>query len=353
LLVTALGALKGKHPSVVLAAILLASTLKVTAWVPACFIAGVLLYQAPSLWRRILLVGLIAIAYNLGFFIHHFLGTPLPTGDFAAMEGSARTLGWFARFAYAYLGHWLLPGDYTFNVPVGGFDGGGIDGLGPVFRALTWLSLALLIAFYKRLKPWRPILFICWGSSLCVSTLYMGYARYVPLIYLAVMLPLICLAPRLATIPALLVCLMPMAWIGWRLVLITERLTVFDPTHTASLSSETYNIRCHAREMGVPLASNDLRSQGAFIPSGSLMYAYAPNEAITPFPAIPRTYDRDQRLLPVTQKIDSVAAYLLTDWLPWSLCNLHRLGVASLRYRVRAALTFPRGSYDTPTVNHR
>lgn len=348
LLVTALGALKGKQLNLTLAALLVASTLKVTAWAPAVFIAGILLYQHPRQWKRIFITGLAAIVYNIGFFITLFSGESLPTADFAAMEGSARSLGWVARFAYAYLGHWLVPGEFQFNVPIGGFDGGGIDGLGPIFRLLTWISIGCTIAFYKRLKPWVPLLIVCWGSAFCVSTLYMGYARYVPLIYLAIMFPFILLAPRLSLVPAALICAIPFVWIGWRVILITERLTVLDPAHTEAISSNTYNLRCVAREMEIPLVAHNEN----FIPSASLMYAYLPREEAHVFPAIPRTYERDQRLRPFNQKMDDVAGYVIQEWLPWSFCNLHHLAFSSLRYRFKASLTFPRGKYDASSSNN-
>lgn len=349
LLVTALGAILGRQLNLALAAMLVASTFKVTAWIPSLFMAGVLLYQYPRYWRRILAIGIIAIVYNLGFFIQHFSGEALPSSDFAAMKGPARALSWGARFVYAYLGHWLIPGNFNFNVPVGGFDGGGIDGLGPIFRCLTWISIGITLLLHKRLKPYFLILFICWGSSLCIPTLYMGYARYVPCIYLAVMLPFILLIPRLSFIPAILVCFLPLAWIGWRIILISERLFVLDPSHTECITSDVYNLQCVAREMSMPLKTF---SDETLQPSGSLMYAYRHHRDIMPFPAIPRTYQYDQRLRPAHQKIADVAQYIGAVWLPWSLCNLHKLGMAAIHYRFKSSFTFPRGKYDTQPLKH-
>lgn len=349
LLLTALGAMRSRETYLALAALLVACTFKMSAWMPATVIAAVLLYQDPRRAPKIILTGIAAMLYNLPFFIHFFGGQALPTPDFAAMDDAARSLGWFARFAYAYLGHWILPGEYVFNVPMGGFDGGGIDGLGPFFRFMVWGSIALQVIFFKRLKSWWTVLLVGWVSVCCMPTLYVGYARYVPLFYVSVMLPFLLLAPRLTLVPAGLICAMPLAWLGWRCVLISERLTLLDPEVTVAVSSDLYNVRCALREAGFTPTEQTPQMR----PSASLMYYTLPREGVDAFPHCLRDTTLNQRLTPATDKARAIAPFVLQQWFPWCMTHLHKLFIASLSYRVKCFVTFPRGKYDSPNIDPR
>ena len=315
-----------------LGAALLACWLKQTAWVPAFFVFVVLLRahprHIPKTLGAMLAVGVLMIP-----FVRSVLSGRVSTDDFTGMDATARAMGYWARQAYAYLGHWLVPGPAPrFNVPVGGADGGGIDGLGPVFRIAVWAALAVMLLCRKRLSGWGTVMLVCWAGVLTVPTLYIGYARYTPLIYPAVMLPLVLVFPRLAMIPAALVCAMPAAWIGWRVMRSTENLYALSPAVTAVHATD-YNVRCGFRDR--------LSETPQPILSGSLVYSYA---GTGDFPPMPRAAE-GQRLTPAAEKARGMLRYAVAEWLPYAVSHLPETALQTVRYRWRL-LTAPRGESD-------
>lgn len=313
LLLTALGALQAKQPYLVLASILVASSLSLFAWGPSLLIVGYLLYQYPHLWKRITLVVLIGCLYNLGFFIHLFTNTSLPANTLCDCK----------------------------------FMGDGIHDFGVLFRLFIWLSLILTMIYRQHLKTWQPILLICWGSLLCIPMSYMGDMNATPFIYPVAILPFILLKPRLSALIAVPICFVPIICVGWHLILITEFLTVFNTDHTEMIASDMYNIRCVAREVNLTLASND----ESFTPSGLKMYTYKPHKGIDAFPAFP--HNNEPHSPSTTPHFTAIIDYGVTTWTPWCLSHLHELVFASIKYRVRSALSFPRGIHDAATINHR
>ncbi len=335
LLLTALISLRARNTFwLPLLSIALACTFKTTAWIPAAFIGLVLLRNHPRQWLKLagaavvvaLLVLPTLLAINRGALNAISL-------DFLTMNDAAREMGYFARLAYAYVGHWTTSTAPAFGVPIGGFAGGGIDGLGPAFRVVLGLSFLTLLLWRKHFKGWGEILLLAWGSVLVMPTLYIGYSRYVPLLYVAGMLPLIVRFPRLSVVPAVLLCAMPFGWMCWRIMLSTENVTVFH--HAEAVHSELYNLRCAYRPLLVDAPQATL--------SGSLAYTYAPIET---FPAMPRSVEVDNRLTPGADKARAMAHYALSDWLPWMVTHLHCYLYDTAEYRFRTLMTFPRGTDD-------
>lgn len=333
LLLTAALALRDRTAyALPLGAALLACWLKQTAWIPAFFVFVVLLRahprHIPKTLGTMLAVGVLMIP-----FVRSVLSGRVSTDDFTGMDATARAMGYWARQAYAYLGHWLVPGPAPrFNVPVGGADGGGIDGLGPVFRIAVWAALAVMLLCRKRLSGWGTVMLVCWAGVLTVPTLYIGYARYTPLIYPAVMLPLVLAFPRLAVVPAALVCAMPAAWIGWRVMRSSENLYALSPAVTAVHATD-YNVRCGFRDR--------LSETPQPILSGSLVYSYA---GTGDFPPMPRAAG-DHRLTPAAEKARGMLRYAVAEWLPYAVSHLPETALQTVRYRWRL-LTAPRGESD-------
>jgi hypothetical protein len=348
LLLTALGALQAKQPYLVLASILVASSLSLFAWGPSLLIVGYLLYQYPHLWKRITLVVLIGCLYNLGFFIHLFTDASLPTSTFTTViDGDIQTVHWLGRLIHTYFVPYFIPETYANTLCYCKFMGDGMHNFGVLFRLFIWLSLILTMIYRQHLKTWLPILLICWGSLLCIPMSYMGDMNATPFIYPVAILPFILLKPRLSALIAVPICFVPIICVGWRLILITEFLTVFDTDHTEMIASDMYNVRCVAREMDLTLTSND----ESFTPSGLKMYTYKPHKDIDAFPAFPHNNERHPPS--TTPHFTTIIDYGVTAWTPWCLSHLHELVFASIKYRVRSALSFPRGIHDAATINHR
>ncbi len=333
LLLTALFAHRAGDFRLSVVALVVACTFKTTAWLPAAFVGLLLLRDWPRRWGWLALAAAVtgAIVFPT---LRALAGGSLSaiSADFLGMDAAAREMGYWPRLAYAYLGHWLVPGDPRFNVATGGIDGGGVDGLGPVFRLAVWASLAVLALYRRRLAGWGGTLLAAWGSVLAMPTLYIGYARYAPLLYVAVMLPLVLTVRRTAVLVAVLVCAMPAAWVGWRLMLASENLTA--QRHAETVRSDVYNVRCAFRGRLVAEPQPTL--------AGNLSYTYRG----TDFPPMPRTLAVDNRLTPASDKARGMAAYALGTWLPWACRHLPTLAADWAAYRFDTFMTFPRGTYD-------
>lgn len=333
LLLTAALALRDRTAyALPLGAALLACWLKQTAWIPTFFILLVLLRSHPRHIPKTLAAGL-TVGVLMIPFVRAVASGLVSTADFYDMDETAKAMGYWARQIYAYLGHGLIPGPTPqFNVPVGGGDGGGVDGLGPFFRLTVWAFLAVLLFCRRRLTGWGTVILVCWAGVLTVPTVYIGYARYTPLVYPAVMLPLLLAFPRLAVVPAALVCAMPAAWIGWRVMRSSENLYALSPAVTA-VHADGYNVRCAFRDR--------LADEPQPILSGSLAYTYA---GTGDFPPMPRAAG-DHRLTPAAEKARGMLRYAVAEWLPYAVSHLPETALQTVRYRWHL-LTAPRGESD-------
>lgn len=336
LLLIALFTLRERRFWLPLLASAIASTYKTSAWVPTLLVALVLFRNAPRRWWQLGMVGavtLLVVAPTLRLVLGG--GLDAISGDFLACSNeTAKAMGHLARLAYVHLGHWTTPLQPTLGTHAGGVDGLSSDGFGPVFRSLTWLSFALLPLFRRRFSGWWETLLLAWASVALVPTLYVGYARYVPLLYLAGALPTVLLAPRLAIPFALWLLVLPAGMLGWRLALSSEALMVAG--HATAVHSESYNIRSTFRSR--------LTSKPQPHESGCLLYSYAMPQGI--FPPMPRKVYPGIEKVPSTQKIGEVTDYALHEWLPWALTHPHTYLHEIARFRWRAFTTFPRGATD-------
>lgn len=333
LLLTAAVALRDRTAyALPLGAALLACYLKQTAWIPTFFILAVLLRHHPRRMLRTVGAG-VAVAVLMIPFLRATASGLVSTADFYGMDETAKSMGYWARQIYAYLGHWLIPGPAPqFNVAVGGGDGGGVDGLGPFFRLSVWISLGILLFCRRCLNGWGAVLLVCWAGVLTVPTVYIGYARYAPLVYPAVMLPLALRFPRLAVLPAVLVCAMPAAWVGWRVMRSSENLYALSPAVTA-VHADGYNVRCGFRGRLAEVPQPTL--------AGSLAYTYT---GTGEFPPMPRGTG-DQRLIPAFVKARGLIHYAFAEWLPYALSHLPEMALQTVRYRW-SLLISPRGETD-------
>ncbi len=316
-----------------LLAMALACTFKTTAWIPSLLMTLVLLRNQPRNALKVIGVfGFVAVCVLPTLMMLARGGVEMLSADFREMNEVARAMGYWARLAYAYVGHWTVAGTPTFNVPMGGIDGGGMDGLGPVFRVLLVCALGILLLRRTAFRGWWESLIIIFGSVLAVPTLYIGYARYVPLLYLAGMLPLVIKYPRCALVPWVLLCAMPCAWMGWRILLATETITV--QAHASAVQSDLYNVRAAFRSQLTEIVQPTL--------SGSLAYTYAG----THFPAVPRAQGVNHRLMPATEKARGMVSYIVTTWAPWALQHFPELIYETAVYRIKQLMHFPRGAGD-------
>ncbi len=334
LLVIALFALRARHFWMTLAAIAVAMTCKSTAWIPGVLIGGCLLWQFPRRWPTLAVVA-VAVLALLFPTLRMMAGGGLTTisEDFLGADAAAKSLGYLGRMVYFYLGHWLVPGDFGFNVHIGGVDGAGMDGLGAVARVVVWPSLIGLWVWRKHLSGWWLTVLLAWGSVLLMPTLYVGYGRYVPLGYLALLLPFVVRCPKVSVMLSAVFAAMPLVWCLWRMALAMECAQVV--AAGGPVQSEWYNVRAGFRSCGVPLVE-----QPQAVHSSSGVYTYAAAD----FPPIPPNTPRG-RLVPAGQKARYLLDYIRSEALPWFFTHAHTtlFEVARIRWHW---LTSPRGVHD-------
>lgn len=311
-----------------------AAIFKTSAWIPCGLIALVLLRNHPRNWWKLLLMGIATLIYcypTLRMILKG--GLSAISSDFSCANEAAQQMGYWARLAYVYIGHWTTAAQPYFGAHMGGVDGGGVDGLGPLFRVAVMGSIVVLICCRKRLQTWWMPLLIAWGSILVMPTAYIGYARYVPWLYPAVMLPLLVVLPRLSLIASGLLCVMPALWLGWRVALSTEYVRV--ATYATAVSSEVYNVRCAFRDklVATPQPTS----------SGSLVYNY--QMEATYFPPMPRVWRSDLKQVAPLEKVNEVRRYALQEWLPWAIRHLPEYLIDVLRLRWQWFM-MPRGVTD-------
>lgn len=318
-----------------LAALAVGATFKTTAWVPGAVIGAMLLWRFPRRWWQ---VGLAALGVAVVVFPTLRLvatgGLGEISEDFLGADAAARSLGWLGRTAYFYLGRWLVPGDFDFNVHIGGVDGAGMDGLGALARVLVWPSLAILLVWRRRFGGWWALLAAAWLSTLLMPTLYVGYGRYVPLAYVALTLPFAVRFPTLSVCASLAMGALPAAWVAWRVLLSMEFAQV--AAAGAPVSSGWYNVRAAFRSCGVPVAEEPQPT-----PTASNLYTYQAAD----FPAFPGHDVPRNRMVPSGEKARSARDYALHAFLPWALTHPHvyLANVARIRWRW---LVSPRGEHD-------
>lgn len=334
LLLIALFALKDRRFWLTLTAIAVAATYKTSAWLPGALLGAALLWRFPRKWPHFVWMGLGVTAIVFPTLRMMFSGgLSNISSDFLGADAAAKDLGRLARLVYFYLGHWLVPGAYDFNVHIGGADGAGMDGLGRLARVIIWPSLAGLILWKKRLTGWWTLIILSWASVLLMPTLYTGYGRYVPLAYVALMLPLVVRWPKTSSILAAAMAIVPALWCAWRIFLSVECAQVVaagGPVH-----SKWYNVRAGFRSCGITLAQEPL-------PVMSSSYAYSYEKAdFPPFPGdVPR-----ERMTPAGQKAMRLREYAFSKVLPWIGPHLptYLAEVMCIRWHW---LTSPRGMSD-------
>ena len=337
LLLIALFSLKARNFWLTLLPATLACTFKTTAWIPTALLAVALFLHFPRRWWQIAGVGLLTLLTVFPT-LHLIWGGGLTeiSDDFLTRANAdAQQMGYFARLAYVYLGHWTTSLSPDFGIHPGGVDGGGVDGYGPLFRLMIAASLLTLLLCRKRLNGWKETLILVWLSVLLMPTTYIGYARYVPWLYVAGALPLILFVPRTTCVPAALLLVIPLGWLGWRLVLSTE--TVYVANRAETVQSHVYNIRATFREK--------LVEEPQPAASGSLLYTYRLPEGDS-YPVMTRAYHKGLDLEPRESKAREGAQYILKRWLPWALHHPHTLFYEIVRFRAHALLHFPRGGND-------
>jgi hypothetical protein len=172
-----------------------------------------------------------------------------------------------------------------------------------------------------------------------MPTLYIGYARYVPWLYPAAMLPLVLLVPRISLGLGSAMCVVPLMWLGWRVALSTETVAV--ATHATAVYSDVYNLRCAFRPLFVEQVQPTL--------SGSLLYSYTMDEAY--FPPMNRENSADLKQRPVFSKARDLQAYALQIWLPWMATHFPFYIYDLMRLRTRWLLA-PRGVDDEISPAH-
>ncbi|MGN0886878.1 MAG: hypothetical protein ACI4RT_07755 [Candidatus Spyradenecus sp.] len=309
-----------------LAALALAAMTKMTAWIPGALLGGVLLYRAPRLWWKAALAAAGVALFCLPTLRLLAAGQLREiSSDFLSANADAQAMGYCARVLYVYLGHWTTSLAPNFGVAVLSADGASADALGPGLRLTLWGGALLALCCRRHLRGWGGAWALCLFSLLCVPRLYVGYARYVPLLYPAAMLPWVMLRPRWAVMPCALLAAVPVAFIGWRLFLATEAITV--ATHATAVQSPTAASRA--------LFAERLVAPEQPTRSGNLLYTYtlARPEA---FPSLARTPAPDLRLQGFHTKGRDVARALLRRWLPWALRSTPRLLGELLSLRLRA-----------------
>lgn len=325
-----------------LAALALAAMTKTSAWIPGALLGGVLLWRAPRLWWKAALA-----AAGVALFCLPTLrliasgGLAEVSDDFLSANADAQAMGWFARVLYVYLGHWTTPLSPHFGVHTLGSDGASADALGPFLRLTLWGGALLALCCRRRLRGWGGAWALCLLLLLCVPRLYVGYARYVPLLYPAAMLPWVILRPRWAVVPCTLLAAVPVAFIGWRVLLSTEAITV--STHATAVHTSYATSRA--------LFADRLASAEQPTRSANLLYTYAlPPEV---FPSLARTLEPDLRLQGFHAKGREVARTLLRRWLPWALRSAPRLlrDLLALRLRAFCRLHFQESTDGVPPAH--
>lgn len=319
-----------------LVAAAVACTFKTTAWLPTVLVAAVLLWHFPRRWWKVGLVGAAALllvwpTLNLIF----SGGLAWISDDFARLANDdARQMGHLARLLYVYVGHWTTALEPHLGTHDMGVDGLSSDAFGPIFRATLWASVAILAVWRRRFAGWWGTLALAWCSILLVPTTYVGYARYVPLLYVAGMLPLILRFPRVALLPAAALLAVPAAMLGWRFALSAEAVAVAN--HATAVHTTHWNLRATFRER--------LTEAPQPLWSGCLLYTYAMPEGH--FPPMPRRPYEGIRATPIAAKAGEVRDYALRDFLPWLLTHPHAYLLDIARFRWHAFATFPRGGHD-------
>lgn len=140
-------------------------------------------------------------------------GNPI-TNDFGLMNDDAKELGYFGRFAWAYVSQGLVKAYYAQKTGRADFNpefrvNGGVGGFGAFFRCLFIVSLAgWCLVRNRSIHAWLALIIV---SVLMQPTFYSGYARYVPQFYLFPWLVMLGLSDRFQTSVAY----RRTRWIGW------------------------------------------------------------------------------------------------------------------------------------------
>lgn len=309
---------------------------KPTAWLPMVLITIWLIIRFPKNIWKVLLAGGITLALvwpTLRMILAGGLSDI--SSDFLCANDDARGMGRLARLAYVYVGHWTTTRLPDFGVHQIGVDGASVDAFGGLFRALIWGGVGLIVMSRKTFRPWYGIWVLSWISVLTIPSLYIGYARYTPLLVVAGLLPWVVLMPRIAIIPVLLLDILPIIYLGWRIVLSSEVIMVAN--HATAVQSSVYNLRATFRSH---LTEQKQRSM-----SGSLRYTYTFPDNID-FPKIPRQYVPGVDKQSFSTKSVDLLPYVFGRWFPWMLSHIGDYVLEVGRFRWRALTSLPRGATD-------
>ena len=309
-----------------LAALALAAMTKTTTWIPGALLGAVLLYRAPRLWWKAALTAAGVALFCLPTLRLIASGQLREISfDFLAANADAQAMGYFARVLYVYFGHWTTPLAPHFGVHTLGPDGASADALGPFLRLTLWGGALLALCCRRHLRGWGGAWALCLLSLLCVPRLYVGYARYVPLLYPAAMLPWVMLRPRWAVVPCAVLAAVPVAFIGWRVLMATEAITV--ATHATAVCAPYATSRA--------LFAGCLTATEQPTRSANLFYTYTLDRPDA-FPPAARAFHDHLSTTPAAVKASEVAPYAFRRWLPWALRTSPRLLCELLALRLRA-----------------
>lgn len=309
-----------------LAALALAAMTKTTAWLPGAFLGALLLYRAPRLWWKAALAAAGVALFCLPTFRLLASGQLREISfDFLSANADAQAMGWLSRVLYVYLGHWTTPLSPHFGVHTLGPDGASADALGPFLRLTLWCGALLALCCRRHLRGWGGAWALCLLSLLCVPTLYVGYARYVPFLYPAAMLPWVMLRPRWAVVPCAVLAAVPVAFLGWRVLIASEAITV--ATHATAVCAPYATSRV--------LFADRLSATEQPTRSANLFYTYTLDRPDA-FPPAARAFHDHLSTTPAAVKATEVAPYAFRRWLPWALRSAPRLLGELLALRLRA-----------------
>lgn len=309
-----------------LAALALAAMTKTTAWIPGALLGVLLLYRAPRLWWKAALAAAGVALFCLPTLRLVAAGQLREISfDFLAANADAQAMGYFARVLYVYFGHWTTSLAPHFGVHTLGPDGVSADALGPFLRLTLWGGALLALCYRRHLRGWGGLWALSLLSLLCVPRLYVGYARYVPLLYPAAIVPWVMLRPRWAVVPCVLLAAVPVAFIGWRGLLATEAITV--ATHATAVCAPYATSRA--------LFAERLTATEQPTRSANLFYTYTLDRPDA-FPPAARAFHDHLSTTPAAVKASEVAPYAFRRWLPWALRSAPRLLRDLLRLRLRA-----------------
>lgn len=161
------------------------------------------------------------------------------TKDFHDQNDDAKLMGYWGRLSDAYVSQTLTRSYYAWRYDRPNFNpitrvANGVDGLGAVFRLFLWI--AVILSFWQKKDRSLTMLYSCMlVLSFCLSPVYMGFIRYIPWLYALPFLVVLrvfqsCSRKKLLvitlTVSHVLISCGSILFLGWRMVLSLENLSV-------------------------------------------------------------------------------------------------------------------------------